>query len=357
MKFANILLATFGAILSTTDAANTLRRKKPEPDEKHVYLGTMITLTHVHEGNLTDVDATLLGDCFVHAFDLVSKNGFTIDSGFTSKTYTVPEEEEDDDDKFDGGPDLGQAVSTVGNRFRGYSSRMFISWWDARCRNCRSFDDDDIWDLTSATKRLLLGDGNAHKALEAELCNELRSSGDPMLAELTHCFIEFTYSSVMEEAFETTNPVPLPDDVSLATTTHNMRCHLMIDHVVGSQFSRADQYVIGNILSSSYNMIHSRMGFNMTDVQLQRRLDFPEVPSAVGPRDLFNRIWFIKATYECNDCHRLPPFYVQERSLHKAFEDLVCLKLKTSGLPAYRKASDCEISFVLEEPTDLFAMT
>jgi hypothetical protein len=353
-KFAFFLLATFG-IVSLVNAEDNLRRKKVKPQpEKHVYLGTFITLTHVHDKNTTsDVDPVVFTQSFMEAFDVFSKDGYKIDHGFITKSFAVPE---DDGDDSTNDPDHTEVVGW--NPFRGYSSNMFMSFWDAWCSNCPSFKDDDFWSVTSV-HRSLVGNGNAHKMLEAEFCNRLRTSGDPMLLELKHCYIEFTYSAVMEDivvsAMET-EPTPismLVDDTPLETG--KMNCHLDIENVIGSSFSKDDLDIIADIVLKSYNMIHAGLGYEMTNVELVRRLDFPEEPCATGPNDLFNRIWFIEADYECSDkCNRLPPFFALESGLHKAFEDLVCLKLKTSGLPAYHKVSDCEISFVLDDPNEIF---
>lgn len=81
-------------------------------------------------------------------------------------------------------------------------------------------------------------------------------------------------------------------------------------------------------------------------MQLLNCINLPKVPGLSGPDNYYNRIWYLEAEYECDDdCNHLPPVLVDYLGgLHKAFEDLVCVKLQASRLPAYRHARDCDIT-------------
>ena len=176
-----------------------------------------------------------------------------------------------------------------------------------------------------------------------------------MLKDITHCSIQFTYAATMQTAME--DALALPDSKVEGTTvskTGTLHAHLDIDHVLGSSITLAEQDILGGAFRDSYNLIHSGNGYTVTDVELVRRVDIPETAATDSSSDFYNRIWTIKAHYDCEKCGRLPPVFTLERGLHKAFEDLVCLKLNASGLQSYAKASDCEIAFALNDVEEAF---
>ena len=149
---------------------------------------------------------------------------------------------------------------------------------------------------------------------------------------MTHCFVEFFYSAATTPA--------LSDEASpsVAETQHvsSLHAQLDIDHVLDTKFGQAELDIIGNIFAESYNLMHSGSGYKVKNVDFLRRVDLP-VNKTPPPQKYINRIWWVKAEYECDgDCNLLPPFvaFTHDHRLHKAFEDLVCLKLKDSGLSA-----------------------
>lgn len=359
-----VFLVSFsGAVSSSTTSLRNKKKKKhkpvPPPPNKKTYVGSVVTLSHVHE-DVPEFDPRLFTKTFVGAFNDVFKGSrFTLEDGFISKEFVVPE-----DDPEDQGDENYESLVRRRNPFAGYSSHTFMTWWWGGWNYYPDADDDDTWwsddqrmGADMMMRHLSSASAAKHKAFEAELCKRLTMTGDESVAELTHCSIEFTYSAAtMVKAGSLVDSFTKPEPAFVTeTTTGTLHCHLDIGHVLGSVFNQAENDITGDIFRNSYNLIHSGKGHKITKVEFLRRVDLSEDPDSTGPNDYYNRIWWIKAEYECQGCNHLPPadtdsfYFTLDQSLHKAFEDLVCLKLKTSGLPTYHSSRDCDIAFILQD--------
>lgn len=363
MKLSTFLLSVL-ALFPLSDAVSSGRKKKkvkPTPPAKKTFVGSVVTLSHVR-ADKPDVDPLVFAHCFIDAFNEVFKStSFTLEDGFTSKTFKVPE----DDGSSDGDDVVEDESLSRRHNWGSYSGNTIVSWWSGSCGSCSSdnWQDDDVWnydtELRGSTmlRRLASTSAGKHKAFEAALCYKLISTGDPSLAELRHCSVEFTYAANAMDAFQS-EPAVSVGATTTPPTTGTLRCHLDIDYVYGSTFNPGELEITGQIFRDSYNLIHAGMGHKITKVEFLRRIDLPDDPASTGPKDYYDRIWWMKAEYECVDnCKRLPPVAATlDHGLHKAFEDLVCLKLQASGLPTYHHSRDCDIAFALEGITDLFPL-
>uniref|UniRef100_A0A7S3L2U9 Uncharacterized protein n=1 Tax=Amphora coffeiformis TaxID=265554 RepID=A0A7S3L2U9_9STRA len=361
MKFTSILILGLVLLNTLTEAHETLRRKKKGKKNdkkkrvpKQFYVGSMVTLTHVRDDGTTQVDHDILMRSLVNAFNKIhGEDSVEMDGGFVSKEWVIPEDDDDDDD---GGESHGDNNGSLGRRFNPFahlSAHQFVTTWSGRCVFCGwdagpgdDYFGDDYWNDDknyAMTTRFLMTTGvGKHKAFEAEVVNELRATGIESLQEVTHCFVEFFYSAAMTPALSEEDPSSDTKQQSSAS----LHAQVDIDYVLDMKFGEAELDMIGDIFAESYNLIHSGLGYKVTAVDFLRRVDLPE--DKTPPHKYFNRIWWVKAEYECDgDCNLLPPVlaFTHDHGLHKAFEDLVCLKLKDSGLPAYHKARYCEIAF------------
>lgn len=365
MKFHSLLLLGLALFVSCAEALETVRRRKKKGRKKkhhteHVYVGSTVTLAHVHgNGTAHDVDDKVLVHALTNAFNKLHYGGpIVMDDGIVSKEWAI---REDDDDGEDQGHKDGPVTVGRYNPFAHYYSWQFAVSWSGHCDLCSPFDGppgddyfagvwDDYYRLEDSAASLLLkkkkkDHAAKHKALEAEVCNELRATGIESMRELSHCFVQFLYSAAMAPATSSehdSSPVP-------AESTASLHAQLNVDHVLNLKFGPTALDMVGDIFAECYNLIHSGWGYKITAVEFLRRIDLPENPTP--PQEYFDRMWWVKADYECDtgDCRLLPPVdaFPRDEGLHKAFEDLVCLKLKDSGLPAYKKARYCEVSFGL----------
>lgn len=358
MKLSTIFLSLLALVPLSGAVSSPLRRrhkkdgKSSDKPDKKTFVGSFVTLSHVLEDK-PDLDPQVFAECFINAFNKVFKgSGFTLEDGFVAKEFKIPEDD-------DGNSDGGDGSSLTKNRWGNIGQNVYVSWWEGRCGACYTdrWWEDDTWNLEqedsswylNAIRRLASTSAVKHKVFEATLLNRLIATGDESVKELRHVSVEFTYATSAMEAVQAASPA-----VQGAGT---LRLHLDIDHVRGSAFNQAEIDITADIIGDSYNLIHSGTGHKITNVHLVRRLDFPEVPGLSGPDDYYNRIWWLEADYECDDCNLLPPVSVDYLDgLHKAFEDLVCVKLQASGLPAYLHARDCDITFELGEMDDLASL-
>lgn len=424
------------------DAATGFRKKKkhgkptpPPPQEKHIYVSAVVALEHVRDGSqVDDVDQDAIIDRFIQAYNTIHKySDIRFVSGFVYKTFINREEDDEDDkDKHDGG-----TRTTLGryNPFHYWGRNTFYVWFDAKCRYCYDdlFDvDDDVYDDRFAKKHsrprhhyyhddywftadaataakttradvILIaasrgqGGSKAHQAFQDDYCNQLRQCGNKPLEQVTHCEVEFTYTTTDLEALlhqhnqslarlETENQdalsiagsaswFALKADETETVVKGSVRGHWNMDHVYGNDFFAADLDILAKIFQDGYNTVHSSSAlssvYKVTGVELLRRVDLPEgnagnIDEAEeeddddGAHDYYNRMWWIKITYECDSAaaaasgsksfpchhHRLPPCAA---AMHKAFEAKLCIELNKSGLVAYQRVRDCEVHYVLEE--------
>ena len=185
-----------------------------------IYLSAIVTIDHVVPP-IADDGKTLLGwnrdvitKALIHADNKINTNSrYHVQSAFIEKYIDYPEdgnycpEENHDDDDDDDKSNLGRAPPIMGD--------LYWYWMSFGCGfMCRPDDDDSFMSNEQATTTTTINDKNNkimtqmdlfvevtkgrtpenHKVLEAELCKELRESGEHALSTVTKCTIDFVYS-------------------------------------------------------------------------------------------------------------------------------------------------------------------
>lgn len=145
MKIIFILILGLVFINTLTKAAETLRKKKKgkkndkkKRGPKQIYVGSMVTLSHVQDDGTTQVDHDVLMRSLVTAFNKIHRNdNVEMDGGFVSKEWAIPEDDDDNGDGESDGENNGPLnVSRPWNPFAHFSAHQFITTWSGHCHLC-----------------------------------------------------------------------------------------------------------------------------------------------------------------------------------------------------------------------------
>ncbi|KAL7572411.1 hypothetical protein ACA910_006591 [Epithemia clementina (nom. ined.)] len=196
---------------SAESSGSAMRNKRSsgggdhEDDDKDgdsYYLSAIVTLDPVILPKSGTWNRDVVTDALIKADAMINTNSkFHAQSGFIAKYVDIPEDgdscdDDDDDDKKEDGPD-GDLTQT-----RRYYGTLYWHNINYGCGMGCSWDDDSF--LTENKKMITpldlfveVSNGRTpkhHRALEMEFCVLLRESGEPALAGVETCTIDYVFN-------------------------------------------------------------------------------------------------------------------------------------------------------------------
>jgi hypothetical protein len=179
---------------------------EPSPEDSF-YLGAILTVENISPHSRgSGWNHDLITQAIVGADNAINTNSrYHAQSSFLSKFLDIPDDgkfcpndDEDDDDNNDNQMPLTKQREPT-PKFASISWSR-INYQCGRLCAPRKLEDSDHKEVAMTPLNLYLEVSNGrtpknHKAMEAEICRALRTSGDPALQTVTECSIDYIYDS------------------------------------------------------------------------------------------------------------------------------------------------------------------
>jgi hypothetical protein len=208
---------------------------------------------------------------------------------------------------------------------------------------------------------LALESPDLHRQFEEKFCDIIREADPASFADVKTCQIDFTYSlaDAWNRRKDKDHKKDKDDEDFQGEMAGEFNVHGVLEEK-GEHISQARVQAMGSCFKDSYNMVHSKGLYTITDFDLEREIDVPEEddedsePDQLGSRrrKYYSSSWY-NYKYGCNLCapdddrKYVPPLVMSRLTMgeHQAFEAVFTNCLRESGVPAFAEVSDARIRF------------